>query len=364
MRKKRITVVSFNSSGGLIYQRAHIPFRHLSDIYEFNFVDLNEIRHIDFFYTDLLVMVHPWSMDFAHLASRARYHYQLPVIVDLDDLLMDLPIDHPDYSNINGKPLVDTLQMATEVVYSTPYLKAKLGHLNRHATVIENTIPEHTFKQYKAPNKPYKTTFTVGWTGGQSHRSDILYTFEAGLKQFLIENDDARAHFHGLCPQELQRALGAQVYFEPAIVDYMDYHAICETYPFDVCLVGLLDHSFNHAKSDLRLIDMAPHDIPLIASPRSDFYKHRDKKIMLYAEDNSDQFMSWKQALEYAKANPEEMKAMAARAKAYVLEERLSTVAAEKWFNVIERAIAKNPAKSSQVGRSLLAHSLELHQLD
>jgi hypothetical protein len=319
---------------------------------------------VDFFYTDCIVMVHPWSLDFAHVAARARFHYQCPVVVDLDDLLMELPIDHPDYGNINGRPLVDTLQTANEVVYSTPYLKAKLGHLNKSATVIENTIPEHVFKSYNTPNKPYKTTFTVGWTGGQSHRSDILYTFEKGLREFLIENDDTRAHFHGLCPQELYRSLGAQVYFEPATVDYMDYHAICETYPFDVCLVGLVDHAFNHAKSDLRLIDMAPHNIPIIASPRSDFYKHKDRQIMLYAEDNSSEHMSWKDALQYAKDHPEEMKAMAARAKAYVLEERLSTVAAEKWFHVLERAMSKGQFRSSQMGRSLLAHSLELHQLD
>jgi len=364
MQKKRITVVSFNSSAGLIYQRAHIPFRHLSDIYDFQFIDLSDIRHIDLFYTDALVFVHGWSEEFTYLAERARYHYGVPVIVDLDDLLMDLPIDHPEFASIHGKSLNNTLQLATSVVYSTPYLKMRLRHLNKNCTIIENTLPEQIFKNYVQPKRPHKNSFVIGWTGGQSHRSDQLHTFYSGVRQFLLDHDDARAHFHGLCPQELQRELGAQVFFDGQMVDYMDYHATVENYPFDVCLVGLIDHPFNHAKSDLRLIDMAPHGIPLIASPRTDFLKHKDKNICLYAEDNSTEYMSWYEAIGWAKDHPEEMKEMADRAWNYVKEERLSNVAATKWFHVIEKALSMSTGRTPQMGRSLLARYLELTPLD
>lgn len=350
MQKRKITVVTYNSNSGLVYQRCHIPFRHLRNYFDFEFVDVDAVRHADLFYTDALVFAHGWSLNFTQLASRARFHYQIPVIVDLDDLLMELPIDHPDFGAIQARPLVDTLQLASEVVYSTPYLKTKLGHLNKRATVIENTIPEHIFRNYQPKNKPHKTSFVVGWTGGQTHRSDQLHTFYSGLRDFLVGNDDTRAHFHGLCPQELQRTLGAQVYFEPHIVPFMDYHAVAAAYPFDVCLVGLIDHPFNHAKSDLRLLDMAPHGIPIIASPRADFLKHKDRNICLYAEDNSKDYMSWHEALTFAKANPSAMKEMAERAKAYVLKERLSTVAAEKWKAVLDRAIDSTPLKCQQMG--------------
>jgi hypothetical protein len=149
------------------------------------------------------------------------------------------------------------------------------------------------------------------------------------------------------------------------MVDYMDYHATVENYPFDVCLVGLIDHPFNHAKSDLRLIDMAPHGIPLIASPRTDFLKHKDKNICLYAEDNSTEYMSWYEAIGWAKDHPLEMQAMAQRAWDYVKEERLSYIAAKKWFEVIEQAINTKVNQCPKMGLSLLqARYLELTPLD
>jgi hypothetical protein len=358
--KKKITVVTFNASAGLVYQRLHLPFRHLKNQYDFQFIDIDQIRHVDLFYTDCLVFCHPHSADFMYLAQAAKYQYGVPVVVDLDDLLMDLPIDHPESGKITGKSLFETLQLATEVVYSTPYLKMKLGHLNRKHSVIENSLCS-SFKDYTQPKRPHKTVFTVGWTGGQSHRSDILYTFEKGLTEFLIANPDTRAHFHALCPQELQRKLGAQVYFDPKIVDYMDYHALVETFPFDVCLVGLIDHPFNHAKSDLRILDMALHDIAIIASPRSDFIKHTDKNICLYADDEDPNYMNWKDALQYAKDHPEVLSLIKANAKKYVLESRLSTHAASKWNEVLSKAIQQGKHLEDQ---SPLEVFPELDQLD
>jgi hypothetical protein len=363
MSKKKITVITFNASNGLIHQRLHLPFRHLRDVFDFHFVDLVDARHEHFFYTDCVVFCHAHGMDFLNIALKCRHHYAVPLVVDLDDLLMDLPLDHPEKAQLPARGLVDMLQLATEVVYSTEFLKTKLRHLNKNVTVIENTLPQHIFENYTQPARPYKTSFTVGWTGGNSHGADQLFTFYNGLREFLIKHADARAHFHGLCPSMLHKDLGAQVYFDPQMVDFLDYHATCETYPFDVCLVGLIDHQFNHAKSDLRLIDMAPHDIPIIASPRSDFIRHKDKNICLYAEDNDPNYMSWLEALEYAKANPDEMKAMAARAKEYVLSERLSNTAAKQWFEVLTR-VTSRPNQYQQMGRELAGPLLQLQQLD
>lgn len=363
MQRKIITVVTHNKNAGLVYQRLHLPFRHLKDIYDFRFIDIDEVGHSDLFYSDALVFCHAHTSDFLYLAQRAKHHYSLPLIVDLDDLLTSLPIDHPEYGQITGRCVPDILMHATKVVYSTPFLKQKLLHFNKSAFVIENTLPAGIFKNYTQPKRPHKTSFTVGWTGGKTHSADILHTFQKGLREFLIKHDDTRAYFHGICPSELHRELGAQVYFDPEYVDFMDYHAKCEKYPFDVCLVGLINHEFNDAKSDLRLVDMAPHEIPVIASPRADFIKHKDKNICLYADDSDPNYMTWFEALEYAKSHPEEMKQMAARAKEFFLSERLSTDAAEKWFEVIEQAL-HSKVQTQQMGRSLLAHSLELVPID
>jgi glycosyltransferase involved in cell wall biosynthesis len=287
-------------------------------------------------------MSHPHSPDCLHFIERCRIHFGLPVIIDVDDLVSDLPIDHPDHASFAGNRFNQILQSANYVVFSTPFFEMYCGHMNKHHSVIENSINKRLIKRIAPEYKPYKNCFTVGWTGGQSHRSDQYYTFLDGLREFLRKHDDAKAYFHVLCPEVLVREFGSQVIFEKNVVDYMDYPAIAAAYPMDVCLVGLTDTPFNNCKSDMKLLELAPHGIPLIASPRQDFIKHKDKALMLYADDDNKEYPSWFDQLEYAYNHQDRIKAMADDAYSYVMENRTSEIAAKKWQEVIEKVMSND----------------------
>lgn len=336
-RRRRITVATFNCNHGLVYQRLHLPFRHLdTDQYDFTFVDLDEARHINFLYTDCIVLCHAWHPNSLNIAERARVHYKVPVITDMDDLITEVPTHHPQHVEFRGQKVPQIVQASTHMVYATKYLCHKLGHLNKNFTVIPNSIDKKVYEAFKPAFKPYKNCFIAGWTGGQSHESDQLHTFLPGLMQFLEETPDAKAYFHVLCPDILLKKFGSQVIFEPFPADYLDYPAVAAAYPFSVCLVGLVDNEFNQAKSDLKLLEMAPNGIPIIASPRSDFIQHKDKDIMLYAEEKSDLHKSWYDQLKYAYDHKEEMAQIAERARNYVMGNRLSTTASRQWQEVFD----------------------------
>lgn len=338
MSKKRIGIASFNVSHGLVWQRLHLPLRHLNHEFEFVCFDLKDIRHSDAFYLDALVISQPWTMQCLAMIERARSHYKIPVIVDVDDLVSELPADHPDYAVFKGQVLPQVIQASSHVVYSTEFLARRMGHLNRRHSIIPNSICERTFKDYKPLAKPYKNTFIVGWTGGQSHRSDQLFTFLPGLQKFLRERPDAKAYFHVLCPDVLLKEFGSQIIFEPEPCEYLDYYAVAATYPFDVCLVGLTDNNFNNAKSDLKLLEMAPNKVPLIASPRSDFIQHKDRQVMLYADDNNESYASWYQQLTLAyEEKDRRLKELGQNAFDYVTKERLSGSAAKLWREVLNQ---------------------------
>lgn len=284
-------------------------------------------------------MSHPWNDACLNLIERCRIHYNLPVIVDVDDLISDLPIDHPDAIDFSRNRFTHILQAASHVVFSTKFFESYCGHLSRSHSVIENSINKKLIRRVRAEHKPYKNCFTVGWTGGQSHRSDQYYTFLDGLRKFLREHDDAKAYFHLLCPEILVREFGSQVIFEKNPVDFMDYPAMVATYPMDICLVGLTDTPFNNCKSDLKLLELAPFGIPLMASPRQDFIKHADQGFMLYADDNSKTYPSWYDQLCYAYRNKDKLAEMADLAEKYVFENRTSEKACEKWKEVIDQVL-------------------------
>lgn len=335
MRKKRIGVVSPNSNHGLVYQRAHLPFIELRDEYDFRFFDVGDLRHSDAFYLDALVLVHPAHDEFLYLAERAKFHYGLKVVLDMDDLLSDIPSDHEEFGKFNAQKIAFLIQAVDHCVFSTRFLAQRYLQHSRKQTVIENSISRRAYLAYKPLNKPHKNCFMAGWTGGQQHRADQLGTFLPGLREFLRGNLDVKAYFHGICPDQLRREMGTQVIFEPNYTDFLSYPAVAAAYPFSVCMVGLNNNPFNDAKSDLKLLEMAPQGIPLIASPRSDFIQHSGKHIMLYAEDNSD-YPSWLSQLNWANQNPEKLSEMGERAKDYVLSQRTSDKAAIKWREVLE----------------------------
>lgn len=340
MEKKRIAIISFNPDEGHIHQRIHLPLKHLKDKYDFRSYTFKEFTNSEAYYTDAIIMSHAWNSSHMEIINNSlRWWGGLPVICDIDDLLSDVPSNHPGAYNFIENKLVPIITSSHHIVYSTDYLKKHYGYLNPRHTVIENSFSYKAYELTRPINKMPKTGFCVGWSGGQSHLPDQYYTFLEGLDKFMCEHEDVRAYFHVLCPERLISRHGAAVTFEPAVVHFLDYPAVSAAYPMDVCLVGLQDLPFNDAKSDLKLLEMAPNDILLIASPREDFLKHKDKDIMVYADDEDPNYMSWYEALNWVKDNPEKVAEMKARAKEYVLSHRRSDIAADKWDKVISTVL-------------------------
>jgi len=284
-------------------------------------------------------MSQPYGIGYLNIIDRCRSFYRKPVIIDIDDLITEIPSDHPEYTYFTNTMLPQIIQSASHVCYSTKFMATRLGHLNTNHTVVPNSIDADRYNSLPKLPKPHKNCFIVGWTGGQSHRSDQYYTFLDDLRTFLRAHNDCKAYFHVLCPDILLKEFGSQIIYEPNPCDFVDYATISSQYPFDVCLVGLQKNNFNEAKSDLKLLEMAPHDIPLIASPRSDFLQHKERYVMLYAENGSGEHDSWLQQLEWCYEHQAELKETAARAKNYVFENRTSQHAADTWLEVLRQYV-------------------------
>jgi O-antigen biosynthesis protein len=340
-RRKRILLTGYNVDDGLVYQRGHLPLMELNrDRWEVVPKSWQDLSHSDFFYADCIILIHAWNGIAQHIAERARYHYGIPVIVDLDDLMHDLPSDHPEYVYSTQAKVAHILGAADYGVFATDYLAHAYGHMVPRRKVIPNSISRRIYEAYKPANKPYKTGYTFGFTGGQTHRPDIYNTWLDDVDRFLSDYPDSRFYAHVLCPERLLRRHGTQVVYDPAPCDFLDYPGVSAAYPMDCLLVGLTDHPFNNAKSDLKLLEMAPHEIPIIASPRSDFIQHSSRQVMLYAENNSPEYAGWYQQMQWAYYHQDEMQEMARRARDYVMSERTSVDAMVKWAEVLNELLS------------------------
>lgn len=328
--KKRIGLIANDIHFGLAYQRGHLFMQFLRDEFEFVNISFPDIGRADIHYLDLLVMFHPYTPDNAAFIRRCNSNYGIPIVVDIDDLLDKLPSDHPEFVYFQKTQALECVMCADHFTTSTDYLAKTWGHLNKNITVIENAVDLNRYSTFKDSPKPHKSGFVVGWTGGQSHRPDLYSTgFLEGLMEAMEVCDDMRAYFHVLCPQPLLDKFGARVIFNPKPVDYLDWPSMCYTLPFDVCAVPLYDHPFNDAKSDLRLLDMAPFSIPVLASPRDQFRRHLEKEILFLVRDDNPH--DWSESLQNLYHSRQLVEEVGRNAKTYVERERRADLAAEKW---------------------------------
>lgn len=338
--KPRIGLVANEINHGIAYQRGHIFMKHLRDRYDFVLLSQYELGKCDPFYLDAMVIFHPYSNDNALLVKRCKQQYGIPLAVDVDDLITGLTSDHPEFVSFKNSKVNDCIMFADHFVTSTDYLAKYYGDLNKTITVIENSIEPKRYEGINHGTKPYHAGFVVGWTGGQSHRPDLYNTgFVDGLAKAMEANDDIRAYFHILCPQLLLDRFGSRVIFNPDPVDFLDYPALCFTLPFDVCAVPLHNAPFNDAKSDLRLLDMAPFKIPCIASPRHEFKRHEGKNIIQLVKEDTAQ--GWYEAIIHASTHRFSLRETAENAHQYVLNHRTSLLESQKWDQVFQALLSK-----------------------
>lgn len=306
-------------------------------------------------YYDAIIMFHAAGPEAYELVARARWYLNIPVIVDIDDLLDELPADHPHYGGTGGDDLPGILANASQVVVSTNYLLGRYAKYNRRICTIRNSIdPVRYSSAIKGEfARPGHSGFVVGWTGSQTHQPDLAFTgFTEGLDRFMAKYDDVRAHFHLLCPDQLHSKYGVRVTYDLKTADYLSYPGFCSTLPWDICAVPLVVNPFNHAKSDLRLLDMAPFRIPILVSEVDDFVRHKDRGVCLYAENTP---QSWFERLKWAYLHKRELGKIADRAHQYVCEQRLATLAAAQWdqlLQVVFRGGLESPKTAEPVGES------------
>lgn len=333
--KPTILLTAGDSSNGLIQIRVHQQLQYLRHKYNFVVKDFAEIRHPDIFYSDLIVMSHPFHEDQARFLHRLKRQYNRKVICDLDDLLDNLPADHPEYKTFKGCPIPEFIRLADHVTVSTEFLRLNWGHLNQNMSVIENVIDISRYQGLMDLPKPYKANFTVGWTGSDSHRPDLYNTgWLEGLIQAMETHPEIRFYAHLVCPQILLDKFGSRVIYNERPCDFLDYPAMCATYPMDVCTAPLYDCPFNYAKSDLRLLDLAPFKIPLIASNLGPFAGHGERVLLT---ENTPK--AWFSAIERAYLDRQTLRDKAEKAHDYVLSERGVEKAVEKWDSLLEQIL-------------------------
>lgn len=243
---KRVNIWTGSPQDGTSYYRAWGVFNQIARRENLPiFFDQTDKGGWDIFGKYDLVFMHRVH-DKTHADYIAAAQGIVPLWLDFDDDLINVPKSNPTYRSYAGSMTLQMLPMADIVTASTQGI---LDNYNHPGEVIENFIPIDGLR-YNVPQKGSR--FRVMWRGSATHGMDWR-DFRVPLMKFLKGKKDVEFISIGAIPElvlaDIQTLVNTRVI--EGIPDVYRYMRFFEKEQLaDVCYVPLATNLFNRAKSD------------------------------------------------------------------------------------------------------------------
>jgi len=196
----------------------------------------------------------------------------VPVVLDLDDYLMNMPEDHPNRTANDYTaallPLLIAIKEVDFVTVSTERLRQLVQPYNPNVQVLPNYIDEElwSFREPLATSSQDGNPITLLFMGTPSHTPDLEMISSAIAK--LLSKYEGRLRF--LCygplpPKSLQGhpfvdyRKGESYNYSEFIKNFLEIQA-------DIAIAPLRDNPFNQCKSNLKFLEYGALGIPGIFS--------------------------------------------------------------------------------------------------
>jgi glycosyltransferase involved in cell wall biosynthesis len=198
-----------------------------------------------------------------------------PVVYETDDLLLELPEQHPDYERYltARAAMLQAVVEADAVIGSTPELCDYLRSFNANTWLWENYLDDRLWQLEagrRAADEQAEASLDrpvcIGYMGGQSHVTDLEPIVPALIQ--LLEKYPAkvRLKFWGLEPPHSLRGHPGVEYIPVRLVDYASFAAYFPTQECDIFIAPLQDNLFNRCKSPLKFLEYSALTVPGVYS--------------------------------------------------------------------------------------------------
>ncbi len=202
-------------------------------------------------------------MDFARVMK-------IPVIVDVDDLIIDMPPSHVKHSEYRGVKdgIVRHWRDADMLTVTCKPLKEELEKYNGKTRIFPNFIDEKIWAgaapAYEMREVHSDDRLVIGYAGSASHDYDFKYVIPA-IKEILARYKGKIAFKSiGYMPPFAKEISGYE-YMSP-VRSYKKYAGRLNSCGFDIMLAPLEDNPFNRCKSDIKFLEYSICGYPGIYS--------------------------------------------------------------------------------------------------
>lgn len=217
--------------------------------------------------SDIVFIQRPMSrmhLDIARLAKQCS----IPLWVEYDDDLFNVPVDNPYHSLFQDKDvrevMTECMKMADVLTVASTKLKDTVKHLNENIVVIPNAFDEAWLKDY-SPFEKQKNPNTVFWRGSDTHVKDLM-TVADEIKEVAQAFPHVIWRFAGYLPWFLAEApemKGKIEYIKT--LDPVQYFNYLKAQDASIGIVPLVRSDFNECKSNIAWQEMTLSGCTVIA---------------------------------------------------------------------------------------------------
>jgi len=255
-----------------------------------------------------------------------------PVVMDMDDDLLGLPIHHPDRVKLNYAkaqiPILLGMVQATALTVTTPYLADLLRKYNSNIFVLPNFLDDSLW-QFNAPQvEPVGDKIRIFYMGTVTHVPD-LEMLKPAFRELAMKY-----------PGRLEFVFyGANLNFEediPATITncqsetfvYADYVKIALSQKANIAIAPLEDIPYNHCKSSIKFFVYTATGLPGVYSRVTPYTSVVEEGVNGFTAASIDE---WIDALSQLIENPRLRESIALAAQDTVRRDWLLSDHAHLW---------------------------------
>ncbi|MBB5390092.1 MULTISPECIES: glycosyltransferase [unclassified Herbaspirillum] len=267
-RKKRLLVFSVESTWSPCPQiRLIRPFAKMSDEWEIEWGIKNSQLDTAAAARADVILLHRFTPGLLPISALdVIFKLGKPVIYESDDLLNEIPTDHPEAAaGASWKEGIEySVKRAQAVVVSTHFLAEKYRQLNANVHVLQNYLDYDIFHR-DVPRKQKGEAITIGLLGSSIQPSNFALVHQALRTICERYRDKVRIDFVGWhCPQGWEQHPNAR--FTSFIHEYEKYAVQLKHMEWDIALIPLAQDEYNQCKSFVKWLDYSAAGIASIFS--------------------------------------------------------------------------------------------------
>lgn len=298
----------YQGTSGCDYHRVKLPFIAGADLYSSQYSRPFDPSKLSSFLEEADVVVFNRSYPGGANEIKRLKKKGIKFVADLDDWI-ELPEYHPNfyqYSRSWGGIILDCLEAADLVTVTTNRLYTKVKEYHRNVHVVPNALPygKGQFRVHPDPDFKVDERFRFIYTGQSSHLNDVKL-IRPEIKR-IKSIPGVGFSLAGWKDQPIWRAIESVFSDLPGYkrIKAHDLSNYMQVYDGAQCsIVPLQDNDFNSHKSNLKLLEAAAKQIPVIVSSVAPYIDDAEAPV-LWVEQPGD----WVKHMKRLSENPNEAK--------------------------------------------------------